>query len=55
MGQPSRWRDAWAGFKTQCATAFKKRVLWQEEKTSEKNIDLKIQYAVLKQLGPGVF
>ena len=33
---------------------FKKRVLWQK-KTLEKNIDLKIQSAVLKQLGPGVF
>ena len=35
---------------------FKKRVQWQRWGiTNERNIDLKIQYAVLKQFGPGVF
>ena len=35
---------------------FKKRVLWLDRGvTPEKNLDLKIQYAVFKQLGPSVF
>ena len=35
---------------------FKKRVQWQRWGiTYERNIDLKIQYAVLKQFGPGIF
>ena len=35
---------------------FKKRVQWQRWGiTYERNIDLKIQYAVLKQFGTGVF
>ena len=35
---------------------FKKRVQWQKKGiTSEKNINLKIQYAILKQLGPNIF
>ena len=35
---------------------FNKRVQWQRQGiTYERNIDLKIQYAILKQFGPGVF
>ena len=35
---------------------FKKRDQWQRWGiTYERNIDLKIQYAILKQFGPGVF
>ena len=35
---------------------FKKRVFWQEKGIArEKNLDLKIQYAVLEQLGNEVF
>ena len=35
---------------------FKKRVQWQRLGiTYERNIDLKIQYAVLKQFSPGIF
>ena len=35
---------------------FKKRVVWQDKGISrEKNLDLKIQYAVLEQLGHDIF
>ena len=35
---------------------FKKRVQWQRQRiTYERNIDLKIKYAVLKQFSPEVF
>ena len=35
---------------------FKKRVVWQDKGMSrEKNVDLKIQYAVLEQLGHEIF
>ena len=35
---------------------FKKRVVWQDKGISrEKNLDLRIQYAVLEQLGHDIF